>query len=196
MSATRRKTLTLSEFLAWEERQESRWEFDGFEPVAMTGGTDAYEGVGTRLRTLLDRQLMGKRCHVRGPTMKVEVVGRIRYPDAVVSCTPVPRGTTVIKDPVVIFEVLSPSTSRIDRIEKLREYQATGSVQRYVMLEPDSIAATDIFRRGEDWIIRSLIAGDTLAMPEIDVAMPLSDIYADVELAQPEANEIPYTALA
>jgi Uma2 family endonuclease len=195
MSATRRKTLTLSEFLAWEERQESRWEFDGFEPVAMTGGTDAHEAVGTRLRTLLDLQLMGKRCHVRGPTMKVEVVGRIRYPDAVVSCT-VPRGTTVIKDPVVIFEVLSPSASRTDRIEKLREYQATGSVQRYVMLEPDSIAATDISRRGEDWIIRSLIAGDTVAMPEIDVAIPLSDIYADVELAQTEASEIPSTALA
>jgi hypothetical protein len=30
--------MTLAEFLAWEESQEFRWEFDGFEPVAMTGG--------------------------------------------------------------------------------------------------------------------------------------------------------------
>jgi Uma2 family endonuclease len=195
MSSALREPLTLSEFLAWEERQELRWEFDGFAPVAMTGGTDAHEGIGTRLRTLLDMRLMGKRCHVRGPTMKIEVVGRVRYPDAVVSCTPGPRESTIIRDPVVIFEVLSPSTSRIDRIVKLREYQATESVQRYVILEPDSIAATVIFRRGEDWIVRSLIDGDTMEMPEIDVTIPLSDIYADIELAPSEPGEISSTAM-
>lgn len=40
MSATQRKPMTVAEFLDWEERQELRWEFDGFEPVAMAGGTE------------------------------------------------------------------------------------------------------------------------------------------------------------
>jgi len=189
MSVAFQHPMSVQEFLAWEERQEARWEFDGFEPVAMTGGTEVHEGIGTRLRTLLDTRLMGKRCRVRGPTMKIEVVGRIRYPDAVVSCTPLGRGDTVIRDPVVVFEVLSPGTSRIDRIEKLREYQATPSIQRYVILEPDSIAATVFTRRGEDWIGSALITGDTLVMPEIDVAIPLSEIYADVELETPEPGD-------
>jgi len=125
---------------------------------------------------------------VRGPTLKVEVMGRIRYPDAFVYCTPAPPGETVIRDPVVVFEVLSPGTSRTDRIEKLREYQATVSVQRYVILEQDSIAAMVFERHGQDWTARALTAGDVLLMPEIDVDLPLSDIYADVPLEPEEAG--------
>ena len=115
-------------------------------------------------------------------------MGRIRYPDAFVYCTPAPPGETVIRDPVVVFEVLSPGTSRTDRIEKLREYQATVSVQRYVILEQDSIAAMVFERHGQDWNARALTAGDVLRMPEIDVDLPLSDIYADVPLEPEEAG--------
>jgi Uma2 family endonuclease len=107
-----REPMTMEAFLAWEERQELRWEFDGFEPVAMTGGSNAHEMIGNNLRSLLLTALRGKRCGVRGPTMKIEVAGRIRYPDAFVFCTPATRDQTVIPDPVVVFEVLSPSTSR------------------------------------------------------------------------------------
>ncbi len=95
-------------------------------------------------------------------------------------CTPVPPGDTVIKQPVVVFEVLGPGTSRTDRIEKLREYQATDSIQRYIILEQDSIAATVFARRGLDWDARALTAGDVLRMPEIDAEIPLSEIYADM----------------
>jgi Uma2 family endonuclease len=189
MSVAFQLPMTMQEFLAWEDKQELRWEFDGFEPVAMVGGTEAHEGIGIRLRTLLDMQLMGKRCRVRGPSMKIVVMGRIRYPDGVVSCTPGPRDATIIRDPVVVFEVLSPGTSRTDRIDKLREYRATKSIQRYVILEPDSIAATVYTRGGEDWIVRPLVAGELLEMPEIDVVIPLSDIYADVEFGPPDAGD-------
>ena len=182
MSAALHDPMTLADFLTWEERQEERWEFDGIAPVAITGGTFAHEEIGGALRALLREQLRGKPCRVSGPTMKIEVEGRIRYPDAFVSCTPVARGDTIVKNPVVVFEVLSPSTARADRIKKLREYQSTPSIQRYVILEQDSIAAWDIIRRGEDWIIHSLEAGDMLSLPEIDAALPLSDIYADVDL--------------
>ena len=179
MNVALRKPMTLEEFLAWEERQELRFEFDGFQPVAMTGGTDVHEAIGGTLRALLQERLRGKPCRVRGPTLKIDVMGRMRYPDAFVYCTPVPPGETVIKQPVVVFEVLSPGTSRIDRIERLREYQATDSIRRYVILEQDSIAATVYSRHGADWDARALIARDVLRMPEIDVEIPLSDIYAD-----------------
>jgi Uma2 family endonuclease len=175
--------MSIGEFLAWEERQELCFEFNGFEPVAMTGGTDAHEAIGGALRALLHERLRGKPCRVRGPTLKVEVMGRIRYPDAFVYCTPASPGETVIKDPVVVLEVLSPGTSRTDRIEKLREYQATASVRRYVILEQDSIAAMMFERREQDWNASALTANDVLRMPEIDVELPLSEIYADITLA-------------
>jgi Uma2 family endonuclease len=186
MSSAVRQPMTVEQFLAWEERQVLRYEFDGWQPVAMTGGTDAHEAIGGTLRALLRDQLRGKPCRVRGPTLKIEVLGPIRYPDAFVYCTPVSPGETVIREPAVVFEVLSPGTSRTDRIEKLREYQATPSIQRYVILEQDSIAATVFTRHAASWDARALTAGETLAMPEIDVTLLLDDIYADVTLPEIE----------
>jgi Uma2 family endonuclease len=188
MNVALRQPMTLAQFLAWEERQELRYEFDGFQPVAMTGGTDAHEAIGGTLRAILRERLAGKPCRVRGPSMKIEVVGRIRYPDAFVYCTPVRPKNTVIRDPVVVFEVLSPGTSRTDRIDKLREYQATASIQRYIILEQDSIAATVFSRHGSGWMAGALTEGDVLQMPEIGIELPLADIYADVPLATSENN--------
>src|ERR1700761_952290 len=111
MNSAALQRMTLEQFLTWEERQALRYEFDGWQPVAMTGGTDRHEAIGGNLRMLLQQQLRGKPCRVRGPTLKVEVMGHIRYPDAFVFCSQVAGSETVIRDPVVVFEVLSPSTS-------------------------------------------------------------------------------------
>ena len=180
MSAALREPMTLTEFLDWEERQELPYEFDGFQPLAMTGGTDAHEAIGGALRAALHPRLRGGPCRVRGPTLKIEVAGRIRYPDAFVHCSAVPPGTTVIRDPVVVFEVLSASTSRTDRIIKLREYQATPSIRHYVILEQDSIAATLVSRVGDHWSVLALTENDAIALPEIGVSLPLAEIYADI----------------
>lgn len=191
MSNALRKPLTLEQFLDWEEQQEQRYEFDGWDPVAMTGGTDAHEAIGGTLRALLHNALRGKPCRVRGPTLKVEVMGRIRYPDAFVYCKPVPPGETLIREPVVIFEILGPGTSRTDRIEKMREYQATPSVQRYVILEQDSIGATVATRTAADWTTHVHTEGERLEMPEIGVTLALNDIYADVDLPPIADEQVP-----
>ncbi len=115
--------------------------------------------------------------------------GRIRYPDAHVNCTKSAPGDTIVPEPVVVFEVLSPNTSRTDRIEKLQEYQATASIQRYIILEQDSIAATVFSRMGADWIARAHTEGDVLQMPEIGIELPLSEIYADMEFGPRDDTE-------
>jgi Uma2 family endonuclease len=181
MSVALQKGMTLAEFLDWEERQELRYEFDGFQPSAMTGETLRHEAIGYRLRTLLFMRLEGKPCRPWGPTTKIEVQGHIRYPDAYVNCTRGSPRATIVPEPVVVFEVLSPSTSRTDRIEKLREYQATPSIQRYVILEQDSIAALVFSRHGDDWTGTALTEADSLRMPEIGTELGLAEIYADVD---------------
>jgi Uma2 family endonuclease len=82
----------------------------------------------------------------------------------------------------VAFEVLSPFTSHIDRIEKLREYPATASIGRYVLLEQDAVAATVYLKQEATWTVSVLTDGEMLVMPEIEADIPLSAIYADVEL--------------
>jgi Uma2 family endonuclease len=118
--------------------------------------------------------------------LKIEVAGHIRYPDAFVHCNATGPSVQVIPDPVVVFEVLSPSTSRIDRIVKLREYQATDTIQRYVILEQDSVAAMVFAREGGVWTGRALTNGEILAMPEIDIEIALADIYEGADLPSPE----------
>ena len=119
------------------------------------------------------------------PHHEDEVAGRIRYPDAFVYCSPAVPSETVIRDPVVVFEILSPGTSRIDRIDKLAEYQATPSIRRYVILEQDSIAATVYSRLGTDWVVRPITEGGVAQIPETGIELPLADIYADVPLTAP-----------
>ena len=187
MSSALQKPWSLDEFLAWEERQEARYEFDGFGPVAMTGGTEAHEGIGTRLRTILDNALSGTPCRVRGPTMKILVDGHIRYPDAFVTCGKTHRDSTVAAEPVVVFEVLSRSTSHTDRILKLREYGATPSIRRYVILEQNAIAATVLTRVADAWNTTVLTGDDVLAMQEIGVTFTLSDVYADIDMPPDDA---------
>jgi Uma2 family endonuclease len=180
--------MTLAEFLEWEERQELRYEFDGVAPVAMTGGTLAHDAVQVNLLAALAGRLRGGPCRAHGSNLKVEVAGRIRYPDAFVTCgEPGTPGDTVRRSPVVVFEVMSESTQTVDRTDKAREYRETPSVQRYVMLEQARAAGTVYARAGETWTVTLLFRGDTLSMPEIGAEIPLDELYAGLNLKEPPA---------
>jgi Uma2 family endonuclease len=178
------KPMTLDEFVAWEERQELRYEFDGIDARAMTGGTAAHARLQIGLLRALGRRLRGKPCQEYGSELKVRTDTSIRYPDAFVSCTrPVPD-STFAPDPVVIFEILSRSTARVDLGAKNAEYQSIPSLRVYVVLDQARVAA-QIFRRNPegDWIYEALGPEGTLDLAEIGVAVPLMEIYEDVELA-------------
>ena len=173
--------MTLAEFLAWEERQEPRYEFDGLAPVAMTGGTVAHDRITFNLHKALDARLAGKPCRPYGPNVKIVVDGHARYPGAFVVCQPVPLTATVIDNPVVVFEVVSEGSATTDLIDKNREYRATPSIQRYVILQQTRAAAVVFARRGQDWL-SDIVAGFdvSLQLPEIDVALPLAEVYSDI----------------
>jgi Uma2 family endonuclease len=89
----------------------------------------------------------------------------------------------------VVFEVLSPSANKTDRIEKAREYEATPSVQHYVMLEQDAPSAVVYTRDGERWTHDILLADAVLALPEIGVAFPLAELYEGLSFEAPENAE-------
>ena len=173
--------MTLAEFLAWEERQELKHEFDGLGPVAMTGGTAAHSSIQGNLAASLIPRLRDKPCNYHGNDLKfITAEGTVRYPDGMVVCVPIDRKAKFVERPTVVFEVLSPSTTRTDRIAKVREYQATPSVQRYVMLEQDGVAAVVYARAGAVWTHEILTAESLLALPEIDVALPLAELYEGI----------------
>jgi Uma2 family endonuclease len=186
MSIALRKPMTIAEFLDWEALQPLRYEFDGFEPCAMAGGTEEHSAIQRNLAIAVGGRLRGKPCRFHGSDLKIDTGETIRYPDGFVVCSPVVRGATRIHDPVVIFEVLSDDSARRDLITKNQEYASVVSVRRYIVLAQDEMSGTMFERVGTDWVGHLLRADTILRMPEIDIELPLAELYEGVDLATAE----------
>jgi Uma2 family endonuclease len=190
MTAALRKPWTIAQFLEWEERQEFRYEFDGIGPVAMTDGTEARAEIQVALLTAVGTRLNRPPCRIVGSELKLVMVGSVRYPDAMILCSPRQSRRSTVGDPIIVFEILSDSTARVDMIQKNGEYRASPSIQRYVILEQDRDAAIVFSRKGEDWV-SEIVAGENamLRLPEIEIEFPLGELYRDIELAQASAPD-------
>ena len=185
----------MEEFFGWADGQEGRYEFDGFEPIDMNGGTVNHAIIIQNLGSALRSRLRTGSCRALGPGAGVATIDQaVRYPDALVTCDKLDGKARIVSGVVVVFEVLSPSTSRNDRIDKVREYAVIPSVRRYVILECTSIGATVMERFGahEAWRAATHRDGDVLHMPEIGIEIPLTELYDEVEFdsAIVAANEI------
>lgn len=190
MNVALRQRMTVEQFLRWEERQELRYEFDGLRPVAMTGGTEAHSLIQVTLLAALAPKLRGTPCRLHGSHFKLRLARSIRYPDAFVTCSEAAPQATTATSPVVIFEILSPSTMNEDLVVKNAEYRATPSVQRYVVLEQTHAAAIVFSRKGDLWAADMLEGPDAvLDLPEIGVALTLGEIYADIALTGEPGDE-------
>jgi Uma2 family endonuclease len=178
--------MTREEFLAWEAQQPLRYEFDGFQPIAMAGGTRAHAAIQRNLAIAVGSRLRDKPCQFYGSDLKIDTIETIRYPDGFVVCSPFVASATRIPDPVVIFEVLSDSSARTDLITKNQEYAGVPTVRRYVVLAQDEMSGTMFERVGTDWVGHLLHAGSLLRMPEIDIELPLAELYEGVDLTGTE----------
>jgi Uma2 family endonuclease len=191
MIAARRKArMTRGEFLDWALRQDVRYEFDGFAPVAMTGGTVNHSQICQNIYFALRRRLTGGGCRPLGPDAGVATIGEaVRYPDALVTCAKVPGTARVVPGVVIVFEVLSPSSARADRIEKLLEYGAVPSILRYVVVESAGIGV-GVFAReagAAAWTATALVDGATLTLPEIGIDIPIVEFYDGVDFPDAES---------
>ena len=182
MSVAMRQPMTAAEYLDWEERQEARYEFDGYGPVAMVGAREAHADIQANLITALRNGLRGRACRAYGSDTKIAVDGSYRYPAALIVCGPRDPRRIVAADPVVVFEILSDSTGGTDRVTKRAEYGRTPSIQRYVIIEQTLIGADIVTRAGDDWVGRSQGAGSVLAIPEAGIGVPLDALYEGLDL--------------
>jgi Uma2 family endonuclease len=180
MDAVLDRPMTLETFLAWERTQELRYEFDGVGPMDMNGGTQLHGLIALAVVRCLSARLAGTTAIVFPLGVKIIVAGRVRYPDAVVTYAPLDPTSDVIRDPVLVVEVLSPSTQEIDRIGKNAEYGATPSIRHYVMLEQTARAATIFSREGSDWTGRLVLAKGSLDLTPLGFEVPLAEIFGDL----------------
>jgi Uma2 family endonuclease len=167
---------TTETFLAWEDRQEGKHEFDGQTVVPMTGGSFAHQDIVFNVRGLLGRLLNGQPFRV-GQEMRLRIGTRVRYPDVLVCAGRPDQATRTLADAIAVFEVLSDDTADTDRVSKLTDYADVPSLRCYVILEQTAVFATLHCRApGGTWVTTEHTAG-ALDIPGLEIALPMDDIY-------------------
>ena len=182
MPSTAEKLMSLEEFLAWEREQPERHEYAGEVITMMTGGSLDHSTIASNLWTALRDRLRGSACRAfRGDT-KVIANNSIRYPDLSVTCTLVRGNDDVVLEPVLVIEVVSPSTEREDRGRKKFDYFATPAIQQYAIIEQEARRIDLYTRAGDSWTNEIVQGNAVLKLSSIGVEVSLDTIYEDTEL--------------
>ena len=178
--------LTPEEYIALERKAHFKSEYFDGHIIAMSGASFKHSLIVSNISGELHLQFKGRGCSVHTNDMRVRPSPRESYfyPDVVVVC-----GEPEFEDdafdtllnPIVIVEVLSPSTEAYDRGEKFMRYKQLASLQEYVLVSQDKVQVEHHRRHGTQWMLsHSRELEDVLRLPAIGCELSLRDIYARV----------------
>jgi len=181
---------TLEEYFALEWVGEARYEYWDGEIVCLSGGTRQHATISGNVYLIIGQQLKGKNCRAFTADLpiKTPLLPPYRYPDVSVACGKLVfekvERIDVLINPILVIEVLSPSTEDRDRQEKRAAYQALPSVMEYLLVAQDAPHVTHYVRQSEAWA--RFDYGDlasTVKLSSIQCLLPLRDIYDGVDFS-------------
>jgi Uma2 family endonuclease len=168
MSALPRSKMTVAEFLVWAEGQTGRHELVRGEVHAMAPERAGHSIVKVNVYNALRQAIAGAgcRCHALPDGITVEIDDDTSYePDALVYCgDPIDLEAITAPAPVIVVEVLSPSTKSVDTGEKLADYFRLPSVKHYLVVHPRRMPVTHHARQADGTILTRLIASGTIKL--------------------------------
>lgn len=179
---------TVEEYFALEMRGEVRHEFYEGEIFAMAGESVAHNVIALNIAFACRQASRGKRCRVlmEGVQLAVQENRHYTYPDVMVSCDPGDqRETRTLRHPLLIVEVLSPSTAAYDRALKFNNYKELPALRHYLLVS-QHYWLVEWYRRedGDRWLHTALTeATDTVAIPELNLALTLAQVYEEAGVA-------------
>ena len=179
--------VTAPEFLAWERKEERKHEYFEGEVIDFAGASLAHNHIVANLLKEVGNRLEDKPCQILPSDMRVTTPNETvyMYPDAVIVCGQPEMADSkfdTLKNPRVIFEVLSPSTSYHDRVRKFAFYKLIPSFREYVLIDSQQLYA-EVGRRQEDgsWDFESTVdPHGYLRVPSVKAFIPLRAIYRNV----------------
>jgi Uma2 family endonuclease len=180
-SSAHKLPITATEYLEGELRAELRHEFIDGRVYAMSGASRKQNELCGDLALALRSHLRGGPCRTYIEAVKVRIADdageAYYYPDVFVACEPGDDDSHVVNNPKLIIEVLSESTARIDRNDKLPNYKRIPTVEEIVLIEQDWPEIL-VFRRSEKWKRNLYTQFDTIVrLDSIGYAAPLSSFY-------------------
>ena len=179
-------TLSVEDYLRGEAESEIRHEYIDGQVYAMTGASRAHGLIVAALAFALTPAARREGCQLFISDMKVrlEIGGQtlFYYPDLLLSCDKTDREPYFSRSPGLIVEVLSESTERIDRREKLLAYQTLPSLREYLLVAQDRVHV-ELFRRADDWRVERYESGEVW-LDCVSASLLVADVYADVDLLE------------
>ncbi len=173
-----------SEYLELEASSDVRYEFFDGVVYAMPGRSPEHSAIAANVIQLLGAQLAGKPCRVFTSDLRVRVLetGLATHPDVSVICGQLqrdPEDANTATNPVLLVEVLSPSTQRHDRKEKAAHYRRIRSLECYILIAQDE-QRLEVFSRNADgsWTLRDARSG-AVDLPSIGCTLAVADVYRD-----------------
>ena len=178
---------TKEQYLDMERKAQFKSEYYNGELFAMAGGTLNHSSICFNLIGEIGEALDNKDCRGFESNMKLEIpiINAFVYPDIMVVCGKVElsdMGDDIIKNPVLIIEVLSSSTESFDRGKKFEYYRTLPSVKEYVLVSQNKPMAEVYFRQNENiWLYSAADGIDkTVFLQSIDHEISLKDIYLKI----------------
>jgi Uma2 family endonuclease len=183
--ALKKERMTAAEFLAWDAGQTVKHEFVRGDVFAMAGGEDRNATVAGNLYMSLRQHLRGTPCRVYGSDVKlrIEAADCFFYPDVMVTCSAADLADRLIKrEPMLVIEVLSPSTGAYDRGDKFASYRQLPSLQEYLLVDVQT-QSCDLFRKGADglWVLHPSGPDDAVQLQSVDLRIQAAELWADLE---------------
>ena len=171
--------MTEQEYLDSEPYAEVKREYvDGYV-YAMAGAKAAHNRISGNLFLALGTHLKGRQpCQPYIADMRVKVGANYYYPDVLVDCTGHEGYWTTT--PVLIIEVLSRSTRRMDEVVKREAYRRIDTLQEFVLIEQD-IAEVELMRRSTGWRSEKYLLGDSFTLESVGLTVTVEDIYERVD---------------
>jgi Uma2 family endonuclease len=180
MVETAEKRMTLAEFLEWDDGTDTRYELVRGKILAMAPPSARHSIIALKIGGVLEATLK-RPCYAgaNAGVIRPDRDDTFYEADLVVSCTPLDADTSTIPRPVVVIEVLSPTTAEHDRGSKLYDYRRIPSVQEIALVASEQRHVEIWRRRGPKWEVEDLIGDATLALESVGVQVPFAAIYAD-----------------
>ena len=187
--------LTPEEYITLERKaipdaDTVRSEYVKGEIIAMSGASFAHNLITMNISAQLHARLRGSGCVVFANEMRVSIpsVTSYFYPDVGVVCEE-PRFEDDVFDtllnPIVIVEVLSPSTEAYDRGDKFAHYRQLQSLQEYILVSQDKVRVEHYIRRAAQWIFTDFQKLEQqLPLTSIQCKLPLQEIYERVPFSE------------
>lgn len=150
--------ITDAEYIEMEIASEVKHEYCAGGIYAMSGARASHNDIAASLTISLGAQLRGIPCHPYGSDqrVKIEETGMRTYPDLSIACEPEFENEKQLDlmNPLVIFEILSPSTAAYDRGEKFRHYRTIPSLNEYILIEQNRPHIEQFIRQANNSLAR------------------------------------------